>query len=178
MAKHRVHRDPVVQPQDQSIKHVALTKGKVAIVDADDYAAVMEFNWNAQKSHSGTFYAKGSHGGPLLHRFVLRMSDPKIQIDHANGNTLDNRKSNLRVATHEQNRQNRGAYKNSKSGYAGVHWHRRDKVWVVYVNTNGKRTYCGEYEDKETAIAARIAAEVEQHGEFAFSNRHIKTNPS
>ena len=172
MAKHRVRRELVVQPPDQSIKLIRLTKGQVTTVDAAEYARVNQVLWNAQWNKcTQSFYARASHGGPLLHRFILNLKDPKIEVDHWNGDTLDNRRENLRIANRPQNRQNRGAYANNKSGQTGVIWKKRDERWEAYINAFGKRTNLGYFKDLQPAIDRRKAAEIEFHGEFAFSKR-------
>jgi hypothetical protein len=175
MAKHRVPRDPVVQPQDQTIKLVALTKGQVTTIDAIEYARVMEINWHSLWNKSTkTYYARASHAGQLLHRFILGITDPKIEVDHWNGDSLDNRRENLRIVNRSQNRQNRGAYKNSKSGQAGVVWHKRDEKWEAYINAFGKRISLGYFKEKQPAIDRRKAAEIEHYGEFAIATRKPK----
>jgi hypothetical protein len=173
MAKYRVERESVVQPLDQSIKLIPLTNGYVAVVDAFNYEWLMRWNWYAFwniSTHS--FYARRAHNGPLMHRFILGLTDPKIEGDHRDGNTLNNRSYNLRVATRQQNSQNRGSYKNNKSGYSGVIWHSRDQVWQAYINTNGKRTHLGYFRNKDDAFFARAMAEIEQHGRFAHILYH------
>lgn len=180
-AKYCVQREPVVQPHDQSIKIIALTRGKTTVVDATDYERLMIKNWVALwDDHTKCFYARGTHGGTGMHRYILGITDPNVQVDHWDGDTLNNRRINLRVTNQNGNRQNRGVYKNTNSGHAGVSWRERDQVWIVYINTNGKRTYLGQYkeDDKQKAIDRRVEAEREQHGEFAFANRHkITTCP-
>ncbi len=172
MAKRRMPREPVVQPPDQSIKYVALTKGQKTLIDVFKYETVMERNWNAQWCESThSYYAKGNHGGPLLHRFLMGVDDPKIEVNHRNGDTLDNRLCNLRVVTHSESTMNRGVFANNTSGCTGVYLHKRTKTWGAYVNRDGKRKYLGYFPTKQQAIEARKTAEPEYHGEFAYSAR-------
>jgi hypothetical protein len=173
MVKYRVSREPVVQPQDQSIKLIPLTLGQVATVDAAEYERVMEINWVAFWDRSTkSFYARKTNSGIFMHRFILGCDNPQIECDHINGDGLDNRKGNLREATSAQNCANRGPRKNNTSGQAGVYWHKVDEVWIATITKNGKRIGLGSFKELEKAIAARKAAEVEIHGEFAFCNRH------
>jgi hypothetical protein len=90
MAKFRVEREPVVQPLDESIKLIPLTKGQFALVDAADYDWLMQWPWNAYwHPRTKSYYARRAHG-PLMHRFILGLTDPKIKGDHRDGNTLNN----------------------------------------------------------------------------------------
>ena len=75
--------------------------------------------------------------------------------DHINGNPLDNRKSNLRLATKEQNAKNRSVQSNNTSGFRGVHWDKRRNKWCSRVRVNEKSIYTGWYDNPEDAAKAR-----------------------
>jgi len=75
-------------------------------------------------------------------------------IDHINGNKLDNRLENLRLATNNQNQQNRPAPKNSSSGYRGVTWHKQVNKWMSRICHNGERTTIGFFDSAEEAYTA------------------------
>jgi hypothetical protein len=75
-------------------------------------------------------------------------------IDHINGNKLDNRLSNLRLATNKENQENRPASKNSSSGYRGVTWHKSYKKWMSRICHNGTRETIGFFETAEAAYEA------------------------
>lgn len=94
-----------------------------------------------------------------LHRFIMGVTDRNIIIDHINFNTLDNRKSNLRIVTSAQNNQNRnGAQKNSKSGIRGVSWDKKTNKWRVTVKVNKRQICVGYFSDlKDAAISAENA---------------------
>ena len=107
-----------------------------------------------------------NHKMYLIHRFIWawhgNFLEPNQQIDHIDGNSLNNRIENLRAATHKQNCENRkGAQKNSKTGVKGVSWAKKAKKWEAQIQHNGTKKHLGYYETKEDAIAARIAAEKE-----------------
>jgi hypothetical protein len=100
----------------------------------------------------------------FIHRLIWAWHgnslEPNQQIDHIDGNSLNNRIENLRAASRKQNGENRkGANKNSKSGEKGVCWHKNMEKWCAQICHNGKVIPLGYYVNKEDAIAARIAAE-------------------
>jgi hypothetical protein len=72
-------------------------------------------------------------------------------IDHINGNKLDNRLENLRLATRSQNGANRKEHKNNTSGYRGVHWVKEDKNWRANIKVNNKIKSLGRYKTAEEA---------------------------
>lgn len=87
-------------------------------------------------------------------------------IDHINGNRLDNRLCNLRVATPTQNNQNHRPRK-SKSGLKGVVWHGHAKAWQARIKINGKEKSLGLYKNKLLAYDAYVANAIQSFGEFA-----------
>ncbi|WP_456710733.1 HNH endonuclease [Bradyrhizobium sp. USDA 4452] len=96
------------------------------------------------------------------------MGDPPgFVIDHVNGDTLDNRRMNLRIATVEQNAKNRRLARNNTSGVTGVYWHRRDCRWTSCICLNASNRELGQFETFDEAVAARRAAEKVYFGEFA-----------
>ena len=180
-SKYRVKRDKLVQPEDKSVKFIPLTKSKIAVIDACEFERVDAVNWHAFWNHStGTFYARAPYGPPLygqfMHRFILGLTDPKVDGDHINGDTCDNRRENLRAVTRPQNAANGKVRKNNKSGYPGVNWREKDKIWVGTIRVNGIGMYLGCSKDKEKIIRLRKEAEEKYFGEFALSNRQTVTN--
>jgi HNH endonuclease len=101
-----------------------------------------------------------------LHREILD-APPGVQIDHRNGNGLDNRRENLRLATNTQNSYNARRSRRNTSGIKGVSWNKHNQRWEAYIRANGKRRHLGYYQQLEDAAAARTKAELEYHGEFA-----------
>lgn len=155
------------------MKQIFLSQGKFAIVDDEDYEFLNQWNWTAIK-HRNTFYAlrkiriKGQsvRKNIHMHRLVLRAPDD-MQVDHINGNALDNRKKNLRLVTPQQNSMNRAVTSNNSSGCTGVHFHRHLKKWIAKIRKNKKAVHLGVFEKREDAISARREAEKQYFGEFA-----------
>lgn len=112
-----------------------------------------------------------------MHRFLfgLQSFEPTVKpgrwplVDHRNGNGLDNRRSNLRLATQAQNMSNRGRPTNNTSGYKGVSAGRLGG-WRAYITSRGKRLDIGTFASKEEAAEAYNAKALELHGEFARLN--------
>lgn len=91
-------------------------------------------------------------------------------VDHINGDTLDNRRSNLRLCTVSGNNHNRMKSKNNTSGYKGVSWLKQNQKWRAYIKVNSKDKHLGCYLDKEDAARAYDKAAKEYFGEFARLN--------
>jgi hypothetical protein len=155
-------------------KEVQLTKGYVALVDDEDYELVCRHTWRAQVKKSGNVYAvthirklNGRQTTLSMHRLIMGITEPGIQVDHVNGIGRDNRSSNMRACTNAENCQNKGAQKSNTSGVKGVSWYKRDKKWQAFIGANGKGMHLGCFNTKDDAAAAYQAAAVKYHGEFA-----------
>lgn len=110
------------------------------------------------------------HGQLRAHRVVWEMHYGPIPdgmaIDHINGNPLDNRLENLRLATKTQNNMNRGATKRNTSGYKGVSWNKKDGNWQAKIRIDGRNHHIGSFNDKEAAYLAYCDYAKKHHGEF------------
>jgi|SRR6266850_2799308 len=164
--KHRMKRHAVVQPLDTSYRVIPLTKGQNAIVDAEDFEHINQWNWCAQWcEETQSFYAQRG-GGVRIHQVILGCK----WGDHKNHDTLDNRRENLRKCTRSQNCRNARIRRDNTSGFKGVGWHERIKKWEARIVVNKKQKYLGVFASKEDAARAYdIAAEV-YHREFALKN--------
>jgi hypothetical protein len=153
-----------------NIAYVPLTRGYEAIIDADDVPLVDAWNWTTIVGLSNVYafrnYCKDkSKRTVYLHRAIMGEPDG-FQVDHINGNGLDNRRVNLRLATRSQNQHNRGASSNNTSGFKGVTWHNGVKKWQAQIAFCGKNKYLGRYDTVEAAHAAYAEASIKYHGEF------------
>ena len=166
-------RPHVVQPPDNRAKLIALTKGQVALVDAIRYDWAMQWNWYAEYSRSAkAYYAvrRGREGEPktvYLHRQI--MGEPAGEVDHKNRTPLDCRTANLRACSHAQNHANRGLASNNTTGYRGVAWMRTRNKWRARLKVNQTELHLGCFDNKDDAIRARLTAERQHFGEFAYS---------
>lgn len=161
------------------MKEIKLTQGQVALVDDEDYEWINQWKWHAQRSGDG-FYAcrtetkNGKHKLISMHRLIAET--PHLLItDHINGNTLDNRRANLRPCDYRQNMYNSiGKVKTSVAGYKGVDIStnpRLKKKYRATIFVNGRHVFLGcFYTPKEAAMAYDKAA-VKYFGDFARLNK-------
>ncbi len=103
----------------------------------------------------------------ILHRVLLGVTDPKRQVDHINGDTLDNRKENLRDCNYSENNRNRKKGIRNTSGYKGVCWNKGMNKWFAQIRVNRKQINIGHYSNILDAVAAYNEAALKYHGEFA-----------
>jgi hypothetical protein len=103
---------------------VPLSNGLVALVDADDLVLVGGYRWHHKPEKRGPGYAMAFVGRrPIYMHRVILSAPAELEVDHRNGDGLDNRRDNLRLATQAQNMQNKPAYRTSTSGIRGVTYH-------------------------------------------------------
>ena len=150
--------------------YIELTQNQRAIIDDSDYELVAAHKWSAAwNPHTQSFRAQSSAPGRItlvMHRLVMGVTDPKIHVDHINHDTLDNRRSNLRLATCSQNHMNSRRYSSNKSGTPGVSWNCRKKKWQAMITINGHQRHLGDYKEIADAISARKNAEPIHFKEF------------
>ena len=162
---------------DNGGKHrvITLTQGKFTIVDADDYERLSEHKWYAAKTKGGRFYAarnvvrSAGRRMVLMHREIMN-PPPGMVCDHKNHNTLDNRKSNLRICTPAQNAYNQLPKANGTSRYKGVHWRKDHQKWQASIFHDGRRIHIGYYDYEADAAIAYDDMAIDLFGEFACLN--------
>ena len=150
----------------KQMKKVSVTQG-IALVDDGDYHLVVGHKWSCSNGAAMRY----DHGIPIyMHRLI--MDAPKgVEVDHINGNRLDNRRCNLRLCTHKQNMQNRGGERNTSSRYKGVHWDKNARKWRSMIGVDGKVRHLGYFEIEDEAALAYNQAASQHHGEFARLNK-------
>ncbi len=159
--------------EDGSIQ-VPLTKGSFAIIDQEDID-LAECNWyvNSCGYAQRVIVQSSSKVIHFMHRIILERKTKrplgKAELtDHINLNRLDNRRSNLRIATHAQNVNNRPVQSSSKSKYKGIYL--IQGRWAARVRHNGKQFFLGLHDTPEQAALAYDKAASEHFGEFAHLN--------
>ena len=153
---------------------IPLTQGKVALVDDDDVERIIQYLWRAEPK-GDAWYASSIHprtGQKMyLHRFILNLESGDSDMDHINGNGLDCRKSNLRLATRSQNGANRPKFSGRYSSkYKGVGWKKQNQRWAASIRVNTKLIHLGYFLVEEDAARAYDRAAIKYFGEFAKTN--------
>lgn len=154
------------------MKEIQLSRGHKAIVDDEDCDRLSQWRWNISTCNGGVYATRweresGSERRQLVRMHVEIMNPPAgMLVDHINGDTLDNRRCNLRVCTKGQNQMNMRRNSRNTSGYRGVHWNKKNKKWTAMIRVANKKHYLGLFESVEAAAAAYAEASRKYHGEF------------
>jgi hypothetical protein len=142
----------------------------VAIVDDADYPAVSAARWYAHRG-ARTWYAVRSNNHALLMHRILIDAPRGSEVDHWNGNGLDNRRSNLRLSTKSTNQQNSAKQRRvCRSRFKGVCWSKSAKKWVAYIKLDGRQQHLGCFAEELEAAHAYDSAARRLFGEFARLN--------
>lgn len=149
-------------------KQVILSRGYEAIVDDAIFDEISKFKWHYNNGYAArTIREGGVASGVKMHRVIMGLgADDPRDVDHINGNTLDNRRENLRVCTHAENMRNQRPYQKSKSGLKGVYRY-KGRTWTAQIQVAGKKKNLGYFDTPEQAHAAYINAAKSLHGAFA-----------
>ena len=151
---------------------IGYTKNKVEFYfDKEDYEKIKPYKWNITcegyiATHIG--YAKNTHI-LFLHRLIMD-AEKGAYVDHIGGRDTkrDNRKCNLRIVTHAQNRMNTPLQVNNTSGHVGVYWVKHIQKWHALIGFDKKYINLGYYEKYEDAVKAREEAEEKYQGEYGY----------
>lgn len=158
------------------MKEIQLTKGQVTLVDDDDFEWLNQWKWYAcvknYKNAPDQYYALRAFGrGQIsMHREILK-PPAEMNVDHIDGNGLNNQKLNLRQATVSQNGCNRGKQKDNTTGYKGVRFTgMKKRPFRADIKLHGHRFYLGTYATAIEAARAYNEGALRLHGEFAHLN--------
>lgn len=153
------------------VSFVPLTQGYEAVVDADDAHLVDQWNWCALVTRRAVYAQRTDYSGErprviLMHR-ELMIAPSGLEVDHRDGDGLNNRRSNLRLATGSQNMHNARLSLRNTSGFKGVSCCNRNLKWRAQIAVGRKSTFLGYFDTREAAHAAYLAASERLHGEFS-----------
>lgn len=135
--------------------------------DLEDYDLIKGHRWYEQ---NGYVVCVVNEKKNLQMQNLIMDPQKGERVDHIRHNTMDNRKSQLRIGTISDNTINRRKSKSNKSGVPGVCWHKGTRKWSAYITKNKKRYFLGVYSNIEDAIKVRMQAENDLFGEWSYKN--------
>jgi hypothetical protein len=151
-------------PQKEVIKYVPV------LYDAQDGELINLYKWHLwqRKGSSSPMYAI-TKNNLSMHRLIIQ-APRGVQIDHINGDGLDNRRANLRLASSAENGRNRRKTRGS-SQYKGVCWHKIRNCWVAYICIDGTHTHLGVFQNETEAAKKYNEVALKIYGVFAKLNK-------
>lgn len=141
--------------------------------DLEDYDKIKEYCWNEHVMKDGYCALEARN---LTTNSIVRMQWIIVgnkNYDHIDRNPLNNRKSNLRPASVNENNQNHSIFTNNTSGFSGVNFHKIVDKWCARISVENKRIHLGYFNNKNDAIKARLKAELEYYGIDFAPQRHL-----
>lgn len=144
-----------------------------ALVDDDLFDYLSGFTWWEHTTRGCNLHAQTKINGVniSMHQLILPVPNSKLEVDHKNGNGLDNQRINLRIVTRSQNNMNRfKQFSATTSKYKGVSWFKRDKCWRAYIVCKNVQMHLGYFKIEEEAARAYNEAAMKHFGEFARLN--------
>ncbi|HZS10413.1 MAG TPA: HNH endonuclease [Blastocatellia bacterium] len=156
------------------MKYIFITGGQKAKVDDADHTWLSKYTWHLKKDRNNSYTATNILFGKrykTVYMHALIMSPPAgMQVDHRNGDGLDNQRKNLRVCTQLQNSYNRKKYENCSSQFKGVTWAANIRKWRVWITKNQRRIYLGNFINEREAALTYDREAMNLFGEFARLN--------
>ena len=167
---HTLRKPNEFKHRPDGVTELHLKGGFVALIDTADFPLLSKYRWHAHKARNPLelWYAKTFvrryHGGfrqVSMHRMLVKTKEPNV--DHKNGDGLDNRRSNLRAANQSTNCFNR------RKKSVGYYWHKKDQRWVAHICVDRQRIRIGGYKSEQEARHARFLAECVYHPEVVYA---------
>ena len=157
------------------MKEIQLTQGKVALVDDEDYEWLNQWKWTYNQAGKTMRAVRHTHNGHhykgcvFMHRLILD-APAELDVDHIDGNGLNNQRANIRICTRSQNFMNRMKQPGGTSMYKGVRWLKKSGKWEARIKTADEHMSLGRYEDEKDAARAYNEAALKHFGEYARIN--------
>ncbi len=156
------------------MKYINLSQNKMTIVDDEDFEFLNEWKWHLSSTPRHRYAVRnalvnGKKTIVRMHRILMGAS-AEWQVDHKNGNSLDNRRTNLRLCTHSENQRNQKAQCGTSSRFKGVTWDKSRNKWSAKIKVDKKQINLGRFSNEIEAAAAYDLAAIKYHKEFARLN--------
>jgi hypothetical protein len=155
------------------MREIPLTQGKIALVDDEDFKMLNKYKWIADRVDKKFYAARNglnkNKGHVRMHRQIMNFPIG-FEIDHVDGNSLNNQRANLRVCTSSQNKCNAGKQINNTTGYLGVCFYKRDGNFQADITLNKKTHFLGRFTTAIDAAKVYDIAAKKYHGKFAKTN--------
>lgn len=143
------------------------------LIDNEDWDKIKDIRLRILKQDNDKFRVagrlKGSKKTFYLHRFIMNASI-NDQVDHIDGNPLNNKKENLRICSNKENSKSQSIRKRNTSGYKGVTWDKQRSKWKAQITINYKHKSLGFFNSKEDAALCYNEGAIKYFGEFALLN--------
>lgn len=156
-------------------KTILLSDGKFAVIDEADHELVSMFKWRSRNHHGidyawGHYYDKKTQRTKKLkmHRLIMGLGGP--DVDHVNGDGLDNRRCNLRHVTNQQNHFNQTKRTGFHSKFKGVSWDKSRRKWIAYIKKDYRNMHLGRFDSEIDASKAYDMAAISLFGSYARLN--------
>lgn len=162
-------KNEIVIHQDYA-EIILVNRSKVEVarakVDVEDVDKVKAHRWHLSKHGYVECNKIDDTRSVKLHRFVLDVWDKDVHIDHIEHDKTDNRKDKLRICTNQENSRNK-SYARSNTGFIGVSYSKRDKVYQAHIKIDYQKKFLGQSVSLKEAVEMRLSAEAKIFGEFA-----------
>jgi HNH endonuclease len=156
---------------------IKITRGQYALVDDADAESMARFSWSALPARRAGFYAVRGGETPVgqrlfyMHREIVGLPRGRTpQVDHIDGNGLNNCRENLRLATNAENHWNVAKPRIGRNRYKGVTFCARTRKFKAQIMVAGHRTFLGYFANEEEAARVYDAAATARCGTFAYLN--------
>ena len=137
-------------------------------IDIEDVEKCKQITWHYSNSKDIPYICgKVKKKNIKIHRYLLNLRDRDLVVDHINRDSLDNRKSNLRIANYQENSFNRSLRSDNSTGVAGINYHKTNNKWRAKIRYNGIDIHLGYFSDINEAIINRQLAEEYLFGEYS-----------
>ena len=145
------------------------SKGEEFYFDLEDYDKIKDYCWYIDSNGYVIAHDNTNNNKIIrMHRLIMNVNRREIFVDHIYHNKNDNRKSQLRLVSPQQNASNCKINKSNTSGYKGVYWHEPAQKWEALIQYNNKLINLGLYSNKNDAIKVRQDAEIKYFGEYRY----------